>query len=93
MYDHAEIITMIAAHPGVDINILTVDGFTPLMLAAVEGKSSAVEALLAEGAITNYKDPKSGKTAMEHASEICDDLSLCEVLKVFEDWGVQKNEL
>jgi serine/threonine-protein phosphatase 6 regulatory ankyrin repeat subunit B len=67
LYGHAEVVSALAAKA--DINALTKDGWSALMLAAEAGKTECVKALLATGANTEFKDQRSGKTAFMHAVE------------------------
>jgi ankyrin repeat protein len=84
MYGHANIVTELVSAKDVNINILTIDGFTPLMIAATEGKVSVVKALLKAGADIEIKDTKALKTAWDHASGHED------VLKEFVAWSSAK---
>jgi len=53
---------------GVDVNLISRDGFTPLMLAAGNGVEDAIPILLAAGAQVDLRDTNHGLTAYLHAA-------------------------
>jgi ankyrin repeat protein len=57
---------------GVEINLISRDGFTPLMLAAGNGVADAIPVLLANGAKVDLRDSNHGLTAYLHAALVGD---------------------
>lgn len=57
---------------GADVNLISRDGFTPLMLAAGNGIVDAIPALLAAGAALEIRDSNHGLTAYLHAALVGD---------------------
>jgi len=57
---------------GADINLISRDGFTPLMLAAGNGVANAIPILLAHGAKVDLRDSNHGLTAYLHAALVGD---------------------
>jgi len=70
-YSCADICTLLIAH-GANVNAKTIDGSTPLMLAAANAKKDVVELLLNKGAIAAQKD-NAGNTALKYASALTAD--------------------
>ncbi len=61
-------ISLMLVNKGADINAVSNDGITPLMLAAQNAKLDVVELLLKHGAKVNAKD-NMGKTALDYANK------------------------
>lgn len=68
---------------GADVNAVTVNGETALMLAAKNAKSDVVAYLLKNGANAKLKD-KSGNTALEYAKSATLDETLVKAMKCCE---------
>lgn len=57
---------------GADVNLISRDGFTPLMLAAGNGVPEAIPALLGAGAKLEIRDSNHGLTAYLHTAFVGD---------------------
>ena len=69
LYGHSKVISALSGHSNSNVDIMTADGWSPLMLAAQAGKVECVKVLLAAGARTEQKDQRLGLTALQHAKE------------------------
>jgi len=67
-YSCKDICELLIAH-GANVNAVTLDGTTPLMLAAGNAKKEVVELLLQKGAKASQKDNKE-KTALDYANAL-----------------------
>jgi ankyrin repeat protein len=65
-------IIQLLVESGADVNAVTTDGTTPLMLAAQNAKSGVVDYLLKKGAKKDLKN-RSGKSALDYAKISKDD--------------------
>jgi ankyrin repeat protein len=71
-YYACETIIQLLVESGADVNAVTTDGTTPLMLAAQNAKARVVDYLLKKGAKKDLKN-RSGKSALDYAKISKDD--------------------
>ncbi|MHB1910279.1 MAG: ankyrin repeat domain-containing protein [Nitrososphaerales archaeon] len=64
-----EILSLLLAHPRIDVNNTLPDGWTPLIVAARYGNLQAVQMLLLDGRADLKAKTVSGKTALDFAHE------------------------
>ena len=63
-----EVVKLLLAAPGIDVNRANEDGETPLYVASHEGEPEVVELLLAAPGIEVFNENMEGKSALDVAS-------------------------
>jgi ankyrin repeat protein len=65
---HSDIVAALLPVSGIEINVLSANGYTPLMLAALKDRVECVRVLVAAGAKTEIECLSDGMTAMHLAA-------------------------
>jgi len=64
---HDAIVSLLLAHPAIDVNLMSQEGFSPIMLACYLGKTSCVRELLKDIRVKLF-EPKWGNTPFQWAA-------------------------